>query len=66
MLESTTTKSMSYEMLSRLSHKRVVVSKKLSNVDFEDLNEEEIAEANNEIRKYIADFNYATEYQKNN
>lgn len=64
LLELTNPKSMAYEMLSSLFHKRAVPSKKLSSTDFEDLNGAEISEANNEIRKHIVDFDYATEYQK--
>lgn len=64
LLELTKPNSMAYEMLSSLFHKRAVPSKKLSSTDFEDLNGAEISEANNEIRQYIADFNYAIEYQK--
>ena len=64
LLELINPKSMAYEMLSSLFHKRAVPSKKLSSTDFEDMNEAEISEANNEIRKHIGDFDYATEYQK--
>lgn len=64
LLELINPKSMAYEMLSSLFHKRAVPSKKLSSTDFEDMNEAEISEANNEIRKHIGDFDYVTEYKK--
>lgn len=56
--------SMAYEMLSSLFHKREQPSKKVSQTEFESFDDDDINDATMEIRKYIPDFDYSTEYEK--
>ena len=56
--------SMAYEMLSSLFHKREQPLKKISQTEFIPLDDDDINDATMEIRKYIPDFDYSTEYKK--
>lgn len=64
LLELTNPGSMAYEMLSSLFHKREQPLKKISQTEFEPLDDDDINDATMEIRKYIPDFDYSTEYKK--
>lgn len=64
LLEVTKCGSCAYEMISSLFHNREYPSRKVSREEFEPLLEEEINQANDEIKEYISDFDYSIEYGK--